>query len=474
MRSTARARSRRHRLAALAGTLAAVLVVAGCTSSTGGTAITVTSDTTVSGTSGASGTTTGAGTSSSSGSSSDQSSASSSSSSGSGTSSGTPAESSSTGATSSAPDGGGKAYGTPAGTVVKTEPDGFKITKLKPGQQAPQFIVYSFDGVGWDEKWQYWFGVGQDVPFHFTGFLSGPYMLTTANKDLYTGPGHLPGQSDIGFGDPGSVPTEINNLNKALGQGDEIGTHFNGHFCGTEGNDVQNWNTADWNNELDQFFSLVKNVDANNHLTDKLNLAASEIKGERTPCLGGTKDDLYPALESHGLTYDSTFGENGRGLAWPTKSTDGKIWEMGMVEFPLHGSGKPVITMDYNFYYQQEPAAANSGTNPPAAQSAKDGAVVLATYEDMYKGATTDGVNEPIILGNHFEEWNNNAYTQALHSFALEECGKTNTYCVPFRDVIDWMQAQDPAVLASLQNHKSNLGGCPYTAWPNCAGKIQY
>ena len=99
---------------------------------------------------------------------------------------------------------------------------------------------------------------------------------------------------------------------------------------------------------------------------------------------------------------------------------------------------------------------------------------MLATYEDMYKGATTDGVHEPLILGNHFEEWNNSAYTDALHAFALEECGKANTYCVPFRDLIDWEQAQDPAVLASLQNHRSNLGGCPYLAWPKCEGKIDY
>jgi len=26
------------------------------------------------------------------------------------------------------------------------------------------------------------------------------------------------------------------------------------------------------------------------------------------------------------------------------------------------------------------------------------------------------------------------------------------------------MKAQDPAVLTTLQNHRSNLGGCPYPA----------
>ena len=44
----------------------------------------------------------------------------------------------------------------------------------------------------------------------------------------------------------------------------------------------------------------------------------------------------------------------------------------------------------------------------------------------------------------------------------LVECGRPGIHCVPFRDLVDWMNAQDPAVLATVQNHRSNLGGCPY------------
>jgi hypothetical protein len=99
---------------------------------------------------------------------------------------------------------------------------------------------------------------------------------------------------------------------------------------------------------------------------------------------------------------------------------------------------------------------------------------VLATYQDMLKAATTAGVNEPLIIGNHFNDWNNNAYSDAVGNFALAECGKPGINCVPFRDLVDWMNAQDPAVIAALQNHKSNLGGCPYAKWPKCDGLIQY
>lgn len=361
----------------------------------------------------------------------------------------------------------GRSTGT--GRVVLTEPDGLKITELKPGEKPPQFVVFSFDGVGFAEKWQYWFGIGDQVPFHFTGFLSGTYLLSDQTKTRYQGPGHGAGKSSIGWDTAADIPVEIGNLNAALLAGEEIGSHFNGHFCQDNAPGGDDWDTADWNNELDQFFGLVKNVDANNGISVALNLPAGEIKGERTPCLTGHKEDLYPALEAHGMAYDSSFTRTG--LSWPTKSSDGKIWEIGMSQFPMHGTGHTQITMDYNFLAQQEDSK-TTGESP--AQSKIDSAQVLATYQDMLKAATSSGIHEPLILGNHFEDWNNDAYSDALANFALGACGRTNVYCVPFRDLIDWMQAQDPAVLAALQNHKSNLGGCPYLAWPHCDGKIQY
>jgi hypothetical protein len=119
----------------------------------------------------------------------------------------TPASSSSTskGATSSSagPAGSGS-YDHPQDGVAL--PDGFVPKKLKPGQKPPQFVVVSFDGVGWDEKWQYWFDMAKQVPFRFTGFLSGTYMLTEATKDHYQGPLHARGASDINWNLPTDLP----------------------------------------------------------------------------------------------------------------------------------------------------------------------------------------------------------------------------------------------------------------------------
>ncbi|NNG36607.1 polysaccharide deacetylase [Nakamurella aerolata] len=340
-------------------------------------------------------------------------------------------------------------------------PDGFVPHKLKPGQKPPQFVVVSFDGVGWDEKWQYWFDISKKVPFRFTGFLSGTYLLSDQTKLNYQPPKHDRGSSDINWNLPEDLPVEIDDLNSALAAGNEIGTHFNGHFCGAGGG--SEWTEADWNQELDQFFSLLANYQKNNNISKKLNLTKDDIKGERTPCLEGTEEALFPALKKHGLEYDSSFTK--RGISWPKQSPKYKIWQIGMAEFPMHGTitgntdlppeartNHFQITMDYNFWYSQEQARSASPE-----QSKKDSQQVVDTYQDMYD-ATFNGNRAPLILGNHFNQWNNNAYSDAIGAFVLQTCGKPDTQCVPFRDLIAWMKVQDPARLAQLQNQPPELG----------------
>ena len=372
----------------------------------------------------------------------------------------TAAESSSAAASSSAPASSSpapastsaassSAAGTPGGPAQEgvALPSGFVPKKLQPGEKPPQFIVVSFDGVGWHEKWQHWFDVAKQVPFHFTGFLSGTYMLSGETKMAYQGPGHGPGNSSISWNSAADLPIEIADLNQAYAEGNEIGSHFNGHFCAGAEPSGNNWTTDDWNNELDQFFALIKNVKANNPGVTMPDLAfdGSVVKGVRTPCLEGHAEDLFPALIAHNMTYDSSFTKTG--ISWPKKSPQYGVWAMGMATFPINGTGKQQITMDYNFYYTQREASSDGVTQ---AESDADSAQVLATYNDMYN-ATYNGNRAPLILGNHFNAWNNNAYEKALTSFVLDKCGQPDTYCVPNRDVIAWMEVQDPERLAQLQ-----------------------
>jgi hypothetical protein len=345
------------------------------------------------------------------------------------------------------------------------EPDGFVPTKLKPGQKPPQFIAVSFDGAGWHEKWQYWFGIAKQVPFHFTANLTGLYLIDEAHKDAYHGAGHARGTSSLGsWNTPGEVKQEILDLNKAYADGDEIATHFMGHFCSDNPPGADVWTTADWNSDLDQFFDFWKNYKTLNDDPNlpTLNVPASEVTGERTPCLEGTQEALYPALVAHHMDYDQSFTR--RGIVWPDRSPKYKIWNMGMAEFPMHGSipgygpNHFQITMDYNFWYSQEfDPSTGQMRNVSAAQSKADSEQVQATYQDMLDGSLA-GSHAPLLLGNHFNDWNNNAYTVALGNFLLANCGKPDVHCVPFRDVVDWMKMQDPKVLAQLQAEPPVLG----------------
>ncbi|MGI9092929.1 MAG: polysaccharide deacetylase [Mycobacteriales bacterium] len=338
------------------------------------------------------------------------------------------------------------------GSPTQTGASFYTPTKLKPGEKPPQFIVLSFDGSGWHEKWQYWNGIASKVPLRWTAFLTGLYLLDAQHRDAYQGPGHAVGASSLGsFNTAGEVVTEVKDLNAAYKRGVEIGTHFNGHFCSDNRPGGNDWSTADWDSELRQFFHFVRSWKTIDRLptAPSLDVPASSITAERTPCLEGQPGQLFPALRSNGFTVDSTVVR--RGLSWPVRQ-DG-IWQMGMTTFPLAGTQHFVTTMDYNFWYTQEGAS----SHVPAAASAKDGAQIERTYLNMYHAAY-DGNRAPLILGNHFESWSNNAYTTALANFALRACGQPNTYCVPFRDVVRWMNLQDPSTLARLQALPAELG----------------
>jgi hypothetical protein len=308
-------------------------------------------------------------------------------------------------------------------------------------------VVVSFDGASWHQEWLHWMAVAQQVPFRFTAFLSGTYLLSYATRDAYHPPHHPPGTSELGWGTPDDVRVEIADLNHALAAGMEVGTHFNGHFCASQGlpSGGDTWTTHDWDVELDQFFRLVRDYRSDNHLPGsvRLELISGDVTGERTPCLEGRPEALYPALVDHGFAYDASFTRPA--LTWPTRDRRTGLWQIGMTAFPLHGTGTPVTTMDYNYFFTQRSAV--DGT---PAQAHADEAQVLATYDDLYR-TSYDGNRAPMILGNHFNTWNHDAYVDALTSFLLEHCAAPDTRCVPFRDLVAWLEVQRPGTLGRLQ-----------------------
>ena len=325
-------------------------------------------------------------------------------------------------------------------------PDGFVPERLGPRDRPPQFVVVSFDGVGWHAEWQHWMEVAGRVPFRFTGFLSGTYLLSADARDEYHPPYYSAGTSEMGWGAPTDVRVEIADLNRAIRAGMEIGTHFNGHFCASAGlpSGGDTWTTHDWDVELDQFFHLLRDYRADNSLPRSvhLRLGPPDITGDRTPCLEGSPAALYPALAAHALTYDASFTRSP--LRWPTRDAGTGLWQLGMATFPLHGTGHPVTTMDYNYFFTQR-----GGVDGTAAQARADQRQVLATYDDLYR-RSWHGNRAPVILGNHFNDWNHNAYVSALTSFVVDTCGRPHTRCVPFRDLVAWLDVQTPRTLARL------------------------
>jgi hypothetical protein len=326
-------------------------------------------------------------------------------------------------------------------------PTNVPMTKLAPGDKAPQFIIFSFDGAGSHQRWNEFMAAAEPTNSRFTGFLSGIYLLGDSAKDdgAYTGPGHATGKSSIGYGGPESdIVTEVNDLNLAYSRGMEIGTHYNGHFCDDNLPGGNQWNTADWNNELDQFFKFMTDWKTLNGYADapELQVPTSEVKGGRTPCLTGNLDDLIPAWKAHGMTYDSSMPAPKNGIFWP-ENIDG-IWEFYMPQVYSPGFEGMTTAMDYNFWAKFNGAKEEPDTAPELKN------IVKGTYEYMWDQAY-NGNRAPILIANHVNKWNGDSFNPVAMDFMKEKCGQPDTYCATYQDVIAWMELQDPAVLAELQ-----------------------
>jgi hypothetical protein len=288
----------------------------------------------------------------------------------------------------------------------------------------PQFVISSFDGSGGARLLGHWREVAHEAHATFTFFVSGVYLIDWAQRDRYSPPGLPRGDSAIGFApDTRWITAMRRQLALAYRDGDEIGTHYNGHFCGTGG--VGDWTAKDWDAELTQFDSLLF------HGSPGLPFGRSEIVGGRTPCLEGNLSVLYPVLARRGFRYDAS----GQALlgAWPVKR-DG-IWSFPLLELPFVGHTFRVVSMDYNFMANQ------AGESPAQVES--------ETYRTLWNAFLLSyrGNRAPLTLGNHFETWESWAYDHALTRFLLRACRMPDVRCTSFEKLADWLDALPPQAL---------------------------
>nr|WP_028812557.1 hypothetical protein [Streptomyces flavidovirens] len=342
-------------------------------------------------------------------------------------------------------DGKVKVLGDGSTSYTGPQRDQLKPQKLKPGQKPPQFVVFSWDGAleGDDHLFSHFRQVAQESDAHMTFFLTGIYLLPKSKSDLYLPPQHDRGSAAISYPTDEHVRTTLTQLGGAWKDGHEIGSHFNGHFCGSGGGD--DWSVEEWRSEIDQTYDFVKKWKTNTGFSDMPPLPFDpdrEFVGGRAPCLEGQKT-LIPASKQFGWRYDAS--SPGGFQTWPSKK-DG-VWDFPLQLLPYPGKDIQVLSMDFNFLYNQSKGETDGD---PAQYDA---------WKQTTKGAYMNGFNRvyngsraPLFIGNHFEQWNGGIYMDAVEDLMREVCPRKDVECVSFKELADWMDVQDPQVLEQLRS----------------------
>ncbi|MER5968217.1 hypothetical protein ABT112_00465 [Streptomyces sp. NPDC002055] len=341
-------------------------------------------------------------------------------------------------------DGKVKVLGDGSTSYTGPQPRQPKPKRLKPGQKPPQFVVFSWDGAlqGEDRLFSHFREVAKENNASMTFFLTSMYLLPKSQRTLYRPPRHDPGSAAISFATDDHIRTTLDQVGGAWRDGNEIGTHFNGHFCGPKGGG--DWTPAEWKSEIRQSYSFVENWKTNTGFKDLPPLPfdfEEELAGGRAPCLEGQKN-LLEAARSFGWRYDAS--SSGDFQIWPSK-TDG-IWNFPLQLLPYPDKEVQVLSMDFNFLFNQ---SGDSTEGDPAKydqweRETRQG--YLNGFERVYHGSRA-----PLFIGNHFEDWNGGIYMRAVEDVMKEVCNRDGVRCVSFRQLADWLDAQDPKVLDQLR-----------------------
>ncbi|MDW4901303.1 hypothetical protein HXS80_21075 [Streptomyces sp. CB04723] len=330
-------------------------------------------------------------------------------------------------------------------------------TPLEPGQTPPQFVIFSWDGAGevGNGLFPRFLELAKEHDAAMTFFLSGLYLLPESKKSLYRPPNNPRGASDIGYLTDAHIKDTLKYVRQAWLDGHEIGTHFNGHFCGGSGS-VERWTPAQWHSEINQAVSFVTEWRTNTGWEDEDPLPfdyRKELVGGRTPCLLG-QDNLLPTASKLGWRYDAS-SPGGRQM-WPVKR--GGVWDLPLQAMPFPGHSFEVLSMDYNILANQ---SQNSTKGMPSRypgwrKQATD--AYLAGFQRAYETNRA-----PFYIGNHFEEWNGGIYMDAVEEVIKKVADKKDVRLVSFRQYVDWLDAQDPAVLDKLRSLE--VGQAPAGGW---------
>ncbi|MFF2406754.1 hypothetical protein [Streptomyces sp. NPDC058092] len=328
---------------------------------------------------------------------------------------------------------------------------------LEPGQKPPQFVIFSWDGAGevGNGLFPRFLELAKDHNAAMTFFLSGIYLLPESKKTVYRPPNNPVGASDIGYLTDDHIKQTLKYVRQAWLDGHEIGTHFNGHFCGGSGS-VANWSPSQWRSEIDQAVSFVTEWRTNTGWTDLDPLPfdyRKELVGGRTPCLLG-QDNLLPTARKLGWRYDAS--SPGGTQVWPQKRQG--LWDLPLQGMPFPGHSFEVLSMDYNILANQ---SLNSTKGMPSRYPGWRKQATQSYLAGFSRAYTTN--RAPFYVGNHFEEWNGGIYMDAVEEALKKIAGKPDVRLVSFKQFVDWLDVQTPAVLDKLRT--LSVGQAPEGGW---------
>jgi hypothetical protein len=348
------------------------------------------------------------------------------------------------------------------GSTARTGPQPGQPPKpepLEPGQTPPQFVIFSWDGAGevGNGLFPRFRKLAAEHGASMTFFLSGLYLLPEARKLRYDPPNNRRGASDIGYLTDEHLRATLDNIRAAWLEGHEIGTHFNGHFCSGYGS-VANWTPADWHSEIAQAKGFVTSWKTATgwHDLDPLPFDYDkELIGGRTPCLLG-QNNLLPTAAELGWRYDAS--SPGGNQVWPSRKHG--VWDLPLQLIPFPGHRFEVLSMDYNMLANQSHAATKSDPRNYPGWRRQAAASYIAGFQRAYETNRA-----PFFIGNHFEHWNGGIYMDAVEEAFkhIASTGKKDVRLVSFRQFVDWLDVQDPAVLARLRTLE--VGQQPPGGW---------
>lgn len=287
--------------------------------------------------------------------------------------------------------------------------------------RPPQFVLFAFDGSLNLDFWEESRAWAQRDNVKLTYFMSGVYFLPDAQKSAYTAPHGLGrGKSAIGWGGAATnIKPRYEQVQAAIDEGHEMGSHGNGHFDGSS------WTAADWESEFTQFDQIMFGRSD----TPRISIGAANVVGFRAPQLGYSTG-LYTTLVNHHYKYDTS--KTAATNYWPQIKSG--VWNFPLAELRIVGSGKKTLSMDYNFYY------ADSRGEPNAANKATYKKQMLDTYMAYFEG-NYYGNRAPVHIGHHFSKWNGGAYWEAMQETAHRVCGLPEVKCVTYKELLAFVEA---------------------------------